>query len=437
MLAGHLTVAGLAELVVSAGVIAYLQRSEPHLLRVTAPGASVDEPGFLENARPWHATKSLWIVVAILTILTPLGIVAIGSAWGEWSAADFSDPQSRQQIAAASGGQAPPATAPAGLESLTHLWTPLIPLYAPAFLKNAAVGYIVSAVVGIGLIFGAVLLTGLFIRRFHRTPGFIERTLGNLVRASEYAANAEQISEAGGALQRIDPRVKLVGVLGLIIAVAASQKLWVIGAIFAFSIGLAMLSRIVLAKLSSWVWAPVLFFTGMIALPAVFLTSGDPVWTWGRIQISAQGIRSATFLITRAETAATLSGLLVLSTPWPWVLKSLRIFRFPMALVATLGMAYRYIFVILQSALDMFESRRSRTVGELTATESRRMAASAVGVLLSKSFQLSGEVHLAMQSRGFAGEVHVLQDFRASAADWGWLAGFVILALGGLWWGRG
>jgi energy-coupling factor transporter transmembrane protein EcfT len=65
------------------------------------------------------------------------------------------------------------------------------------------------------------------------------------------------------------------------------------------------------------------------------------------------------------------------------------------------------------------------------------MAASAVGVLLSKSFQLSGEVHLAMQSRGFAGEVHVLQDFRASAADWGWLAGFVILALGGLWWGRG
>jgi cobalt/nickel transport system permease protein len=184
------------------------------------------------------------------------------------------------------------------------------------------------------------------------------------------------------------------------------------------------------------VWAPVLLFTGMIALPAVFLTSGTPVWTWGRIEISAQGIRSAAFLITRAETAATLSALLVLSTPWAWVLKSLRIFRFPMVLVAALGMAYRYIFVILQSALDMFESRRSRTVGELTPRESRMMAASAVGVLLSKSFQLSGEVHLAMQSRGFAGEVHLLQDFRASAADWGWLAGFVILALGGLWLGR-
>jgi len=75
-------------------------------------------------------------------------------------------------------------------------------------------------------------------------------------------------------------------------------------------------------------------------------------------------------------------------------------------------------------------------VGELGPIESRRMAASAVGVLLSKSFQLSGDVHLAMQSRGFRGEVYVLPDFRARAADWYWLGGFIVLAAGALWWGR-
>ena len=42
-------------------------------------------------------------------ILTPLGILAVGSAWGEWTAQDFSDPQVRRQIAAASRNQAPPA----------------------------------------------------------------------------------------------------------------------------------------------------------------------------------------------------------------------------------------------------------------------------------------------------------------------------------------
>jgi len=35
---GHLTFAGLAELVVTGGIVAYLQRANPSLLRLTAPG---------------------------------------------------------------------------------------------------------------------------------------------------------------------------------------------------------------------------------------------------------------------------------------------------------------------------------------------------------------------------------------------------------------
>jgi cobalt/nickel transport system permease protein len=405
MMAGHLTVAGLAEVVVSAGVVAYLQRSDPQLLRASAP------------TRRWRATKPFWIAVAILAVLTPLGLVTIGSGWGEWAASDFSNP-------------------PAGLQRLARLWTAPVPHYTPAFLKNAALGYVLSALLGMGLIVVAVLIIGLAGRILRRTPTFIERTLASMVRASEYAANAEHMAEAGGALQRIDPRVKVLGLPGLVVVAAASHALWVLGAMFAFAAGLAVLSRISLRKLSGWVWAPVLFLTGAIALPALFLTPGRPVFAWGQVAIHEQGIRSAAFLVSRAETAATLSALLVLTTPWPWVLKSLRIFKVPMVLVAILGMTYRYIFVILQTALDMFESRRSRTVGDLNPAESRRLAASAAGVLLSKSFQLSSDVHLAMQSRGFRGEIYLLQDFRARAYDWGWLAGFTVLAVAALWWGR-
>jgi energy-coupling factor transporter transmembrane protein EcfT len=107
-----------------------------------------------------------------------------------------------------------------------------------------------------------------------------------------------------------------------------------------------------------------------------------------------------------------------------------------MIVVAILGMTYRYIFVILQTALEMFEARQSRTVGVLPPSERRRLASSAAGVLLSKSVQMSGEVHQAMRSRGFRGEIHVLQDFRARAADWCWLAGFGLAAAASLWYGR-
>ena len=414
MMAGHLTVAGLAELFVSGGVVAYLQRMEPNLLRATAPGAQE------HDGTDWRATEPLWIALALLAMLTPLGILASGSAWGEWSIDDFLRPEIRTQIANASAGQAPPSQPPAGLQRLAPLWTAPFSRYAPPFLTNSALGYMLSALIGMVLIIIIGLLAGALLRRRNRS--FIEATLSSLLRASEYAAVAEHSAESGGLLQRVDPRVKVVGLILLVVVVAASRHLVVIGALFTFALGLALCSRIGIGKLASWVWTPVLIFTGAIALPAAIF--------------APQGLRSAAYLLSRAETAATLSALLVLTTPWPWVLKSLRVLKCPTVLVAILGMTYRYVFEILRAALDMFESRRSRTVGSLSSAESRRLAASAVGVLLSKSVHLSNDVHLAMQSRGFRGEVHVLPDFRARAADWCWLAGFVFLAAAALWWGR-
>ena len=94
MMIGHLTLAGLAELVISSGMVAYLQRADASLLRGTAPDAppSADEEPRGTGTLRLPATRKLWIVLAVLLILTPLGILAAGSAWGEWRAQDFADP---------------------------------------------------------------------------------------------------------------------------------------------------------------------------------------------------------------------------------------------------------------------------------------------------------------------------------------------------------
>jgi cobalt/nickel transport system permease protein len=160
MMIGHLTVAGLAEMVVSAGVVAYLQRAEPSLLRNTAPGAAIREGEALPLAGGWSATRPLWTALAVLMILTPLGILAAGSAWGEWSPEDFSNQASRHQMAITSGSQVPPAQAPAGLQHLASFWTAPMPRYAPPFLKSPTFGYMLSAVSGTGLIILVFLLAG-------------------------------------------------------------------------------------------------------------------------------------------------------------------------------------------------------------------------------------------------------------------------------------
>src|SRR4029079_11565081 len=110
MLIGHLTIAGLAELVVTGGVVAYLQRSDPALLKLTAPGAADANEGMqsVNQRGGWRTVRPLLIGLAILMVLSPLGLLAAGTAWGEWGARDFTTPEGRQAIANASGGQLPP-----------------------------------------------------------------------------------------------------------------------------------------------------------------------------------------------------------------------------------------------------------------------------------------------------------------------------------------
>jgi len=118
------------------------------------------------------------------------------------------------------------------------------------------------------------------------------------------------------------------------------------------------------------------------------------------------------------------------------VLKALWVLGVPVIFIVILGMTYRYIFLMLQTAHDMFESHQSRMIGVMNGAERRRVAAASVGVLLTKSFHLSGEVYLAMQSRGFRGKVDTLDDFKMRRTDWFALSTFVMLALLLFWLGR-
>lgn len=446
MMLGHLTLAGLAELVISSGMLAYLQRTDPALLRLTAPDAPpatgpIRQPG---DALRLPAARKLWLALAALLILTPLGILAVGGAWGEWSSRDFSDPQARREIAAASRGQAPPPAAPRGLERLSSVWTAPLSRYAPTFIRGASFGYLVSAMVGVGLVIvAALLLNGLLALRrpaigVRRRGGFVEKTASALLEATEQVLFAEDMAAAGGFLQRLDPRVKLMGIGALIVAAVAVHRLWVLAGILAAAVVLALASHIPMRLLAARVWLAVLAFTGAIALPAIFLTPGAAIYRLPLLgwPVTQPGLRSAAFLILRAETAATLSMLLILTTLWTRLLHALRYLRAPVVIVAILGMTYRYMFLFLATARDMFESRESRIVGVLEPADRRRLAAASAGVLLGKTLQVSGDVHLAMQARGFRGEIRLLDELQMRPLDWLRLAAFVSAATLAVWLGR-
>src|SRR4029079_11631204 len=82
MMIGHLPFAGIAEAVVTGGVVAYLQRADPALLRISAPRDVAEEVA--APARGGRSWRKLLIGLVVLALLSPLGLLASGTAWGEW-----------------------------------------------------------------------------------------------------------------------------------------------------------------------------------------------------------------------------------------------------------------------------------------------------------------------------------------------------------------
>lgn len=87
--------------------------------------------------------------LAVLAILTPLGSLAAGTAWGEWGT---------DELATVLG------YIPQGIEQASSWWTAVFPDYSMSFLGQGEipgkVGYFLSAVFGSGLIYLTMSLYG-------------------------------------------------------------------------------------------------------------------------------------------------------------------------------------------------------------------------------------------------------------------------------------
>ncbi len=149
MLLVHLTLAGFAEAALTGLAVGYLLRAHPALLK----GAAV------QNA-PRQMGKSGWALVGVLgalVVLTPLGLLAPGGADFEWGAEEL-----RSMV----------GYAPAGLTQLAGLWqwAPLRDYQLPGAVAEVsfwqqAPAYLLSAVLGVGLIFALFLVARIALAR--------------------------------------------------------------------------------------------------------------------------------------------------------------------------------------------------------------------------------------------------------------------------------
>jgi cobalt/nickel transport system permease protein len=144
MLTAHLIVAGPIEAVVTGGVLVYLQRRHSSLIYAEAPGK--------KEGKLWI----LWGFLGLLALVTPLGLLASGTAWGEWSVDEL------QTMGL--------GFIPTGLQKLADWWPAPLPDYGFPRM-GAIIGYILSAIVGIILIAFLLWMLGRWLSRRNLPAG--------------------------------------------------------------------------------------------------------------------------------------------------------------------------------------------------------------------------------------------------------------------------
>ncbi|CEJ44700.1 cobalt ECF transporter T component CbiQ [Umezakia ovalisporum] len=124
------------------------------------------------------------------------------------------------------------------------------------------------------------------------------------------------------------------------------------------------------------------------------------------IYISHHGIEQGWTILTRAIASLSCLYFVMLTIPFTEILQTLGRFGFPVLLRDILLLMYRFIFVLLNTASEIFTAQQSRG-GYCTLRIGIKSLSLLIGQLLSRTLENYHQVSLSLASRGFNGEFKV------------------------------
>jgi cobalt/nickel transport system permease protein len=271
--------------------------------------------------------------------------------------------------------------------------------------------------------------------------GFLRRTLKGITKVLENDVLAERNASNSGLLQNIDPRVKFLSILFLMLFCSSTGSIAKIVALSFVALLLAKLSGLDIWTFIKRVWLIIPVIVMVASLPAAtnLLIAGKPVLYFYKgldlgvlpdeLYLSLEGITAVIRMALRIGCSISFAYNLIMTTRWTQLVKSLYILKVPKLIISVLDMTYRFIFVLLRVASDIFEARFLRTVGKIRASENRKFIAKSIAFLFLKSNYMSEEIYEAMLSRGYTGTPVTMRDFKLSAQDLVWILNLLVISV--------
>ena len=226
----------------------------------------------------------------------------------------------------------------------------------------------------------------------------------------------DKYADRKSALHRLNPQVKLISFLLLIVAVLSAPTIPIGCCGLAVAVVFTVMSRIPFAFVFGylkWVVSFVLFLMVVLALTA----GGPALVALGPLALSERGCGLGLLIALRALAAVLLLFPMAGTMRFSETLRALQSLGVPNVLVQLIGFTYRYVFVMLDQLRTMLTAARSRAFRSRTDMRTMKVTSCIVGMLLVRGLKHTQDIYHAMLARGYDGTVRSLQHPRVGRAD--------------------
>ena len=213
----------------------------------------------------------------------------------------------------------------------------------------------------------------------------------------------DQYSGLDSIVARLDPRIKIITFLSLIIFTvvtpASSRQEFCLQGLLAFAI--LSVSRMP----ASFIFKKSLVVIPFVVAVSIFNLIAGRQTIGAFSAIFAKSVLSVVYLI-----------LLVATTRFPDLMKAFERLKCPRLIITILSFMYRYVFVIEDELMTMQVAKESRSFGG-PALFHVKVFSNILASLFIRSYEHAEEVYLAMCARGFDGNIRTLSEFKLRMAD--------------------
>jgi cobalt/nickel transport system permease protein len=274
---------------------------------------------------------------------------------------------------------------------------------------------------------------------------FIEKGINHLAKMIKRGYVFRELSSPDGFFQRMDARVKVLFLLFFVVIISLKRDFLSELYIWVFIFVLALFSRLNILTFYRRVLFFGFVFGFLIALPSAFnvITEGEMVlpllkfskphhfWIYhipADIGITKEGIYGVLRLTMRVIDSLSVSFLVLYTTPFPEMMKALKVLRIPDSFLIIITLSYKYIFLFSRSVEDIYLAKKSRMIREERGNETREWIVGRLAFVFKKTQLRCEEVFKAMIGRGYSDSIRLYGFRKMGAADW--LSGALLFSAG-------